>query len=322
MRADTLAGDGARRAVAVASACLVIACVAPPPSPGTPPPPRGGAPSTSSAAARPPATPSAPDAPSVAPGGAAAPSSVVLVARHAPLDGCDASSLATLLGRHCKRVAPLVVRGPAKAAAAAASDADACTMFHSGSFPPVEVWLELPQGSRVDALVWIAEQTPPHALVEHAITLVPPDAPPITLRARAVTSTSIPYAYVLPGRTSVAAIEVRTLASPSHVAWRELVAVDCGGAPRLPDRGEPALTALPKPPPPPPERRERARGRGWCKTDADCVPEGCCRSGATCVATFAAPRCDGGCPASVGPYDTGASRCLCDAGTCAAEHVR
>lgn len=301
-----------------ASVAVVAACTGAPSPRSAPGDAAPTAPSPSSARPSAVAPPAAPPAPT----GPRAPSSVVLAARARPLDGCDASSLALLLGPHCKRVVPTKVRGPANAAAGAASDLDACTLFHSGTFPPVSVWLELPRGAHVDALVWIGEQTPPRALIELGITLVPPDSPPVELRTKAVTSTSLPYAFVLPGRTAMSAIEVVTLASPSHVAWRELVAVDCGGAPSLPDGAEPAPVALPTPPRPPPPSHERVPGRGWCKVDADCVPEGCCRSGATCVATFLAPRCGGGCPANVGPYELGASRCLCDGGKCAAEHVR
>lgn len=248
----------------------------------------------------------------------------LLVARHRPMEGCDVDALRASFGRHCRRVVPTRVQVTGGQDPRALVDGSACSIWNAGGFAPQGVRLDLPPSTVLDAIAWIAEMTPPHGLVAHTITLGVGEQAPDVLRVRAVMSTSIPYAVMLRPRTLASSIEIATRESPSWVAWREIVLLDCGGAASLPDGAVPSSSAMPEPAPPSPapEQVVRVPGRGACARDADCVPEGCCKTGDTCVASFL-QRCAGiACPAHVTPWDDGQSRCVCEKGRCGAEHKR
>lgn len=249
----------------------------------------------------------------------------LLMARQHPMEGCDVEALRASFGRACRRVVPTRVQVTGGQDPRALVDGSACSIWNSGGFAPQGVRLDLPPSTALDAIVWIAEMTPPDGLVAHTITLGAGDEAPEVLRVRGVMSTSIPYAVMLRPRTTASSIEIATRESPSWVAWRELVLLDCGGAASLPDGAVPSSSAMPEPPAPPaspPQQVVRVPGRGACARAADCVPEGCCRTGDTCVASFL-QRCVGMvCPADATPWDTGESRCVCEKARCGAEHTR
>jgi hypothetical protein len=112
------------------------------------------------------------------------------------------------------------------------------------------------------------------------------------------------------GTANVLAFRIRTVASPSWIAWREVVPITCAHLA--------APTAAPATTSQVPTGAEITPGRGSCRVDSDCVGATCCHPTA-CVARSVAPACSGmACTRSCsGPMDCGRGGCLCRAGRCA-----
>jgi hypothetical protein len=129
-----------------------------------------------------------------------------------------------------------------------------------------------------------------------------------------VISTQVPYVLVLPEAVEATVLDVVTTQSPSWVAFREIMPLECDGEPGLPANAQPALTRMPAADPEPsPTRGATPEGAlvvvpgvGSCASHDDCVRQSCCSS--TCASRKLAKPCRAGtsCPASVEQQ-----RCAC-----------
>jgi hypothetical protein len=293
----------------VALVVLTVACAsqAPPPSP-LPAPDVRAAPS---------ATPT-PDAP-VAAASASPP------ARFPPAPPCDASSWKTALLPGCEPLTASVRRVTASgnpADAARATDTDSCTTWNSNDYAPQSITLDLGEPRPVGHVIVVPNMTPDGPVSQ--VVEVSDDGVTFEQRARyddRMFSGGV-FGLTLQPAARARFVRVRTLVSPSWVAWFEVVPVACANEAAVPPR------PAPPPPPPPPAPRpvpwskrpgvHVLPGKGACRTDADCRPDACC-SPSSCTSGHT-QSCDamGACPAVCrGPMDCGNGACGCVQGRCA-----
>ncbi len=233
--------------------------------------------------------------------------------QYTELQGCNADPLLAQLEAHCHFLPVARARGTGAnpADARLAADGDACTIWNSGGFAPqaIEVSFAAPQS--VHGVMVVPEMTPAVGNVEGVIERVGGDGIARPVRAiRAGLATRRVYVFLLEHPVTTRTIRLRTVGSPSWVAWREVRPFACAEVPQ---------TAPPVPPvvPLPASSFSVVPGRGACVRNADCAPDVCCGP-RTCSDRAHAPRCGGvGCPAVVSPFDTPGAGCFCNAGRCA-----
>ncbi|MBI5478035.1 MAG: discoidin domain-containing protein [Deltaproteobacteria bacterium] len=155
-----------------------------------------------------------------------------------------------LLGEGCRRIAPVAARGSNGADATAAIDGDARTMWNAGAHPPQAVALDLGAPFVVRGLLGVAAMTPDGEathVVETSrdgVSFVP------RLRlARALRNLEIVDLTFAP--VVARYLRVVTEASPSWVAWFELVPVTCAGDAAAPGRPTPPVSPHVPPSAPP-----------------------------------------------------------------------
>ncbi len=228
----------------------------------------------------------------------------------APIEQCSLTKALAELGG-C-RLAPVkrVRASSAEAEAKRANDGDACTWWNAGTFPPAALALEFVGARRITALLLVPEQTPPQLAGTHVVEIDQGGAKQ-SFRAHGTLTTNRPYLLLLPEPINATAARVVTSESTSWVAFRELQAIECDAALRLPPSARLA-TGRPEPVPqglPFSYRVVRGQG-GACKTHDDCVRADCCSSG--CASRAKAKPCapGTGCGQAVTAFDRGA-QCAC-----------
>lgn len=236
------------------------------------------------------------------------------VRRLPAIQGCEVDPALARLGTQCRRV-PITSTegtGPGKVdRPERAFDGDRCTHWNAGAFPPQAVRGEIADVTPISGVLLVPEMTPSgnatHVLELGGLLFV----------AEATWTSEALHFVAFDRPVPASSITVRSAASPSWIAWREIVPFTCE---RLVVPAD-ATEESPKTPQyTPPTPREFARpGKGTCNVDADCVPADCCHP-KTCVAVATAPRCEAiGCAQNVvqGTIGHGA-RCACLRGRCGA----
>lgn len=209
--------------------------------------------------------------------------------------------LAGLAG--CTRITP--VAASATSDASAVIDEDVCTVWNSGGFPPHELVLELPEHSDVSGLVLVTEQTPDGVTTQIVETSDDAQAWTELATLHGHTTTESVYAARTQRGRRARYVRVRSVASPSWIAFREVAVVSCEDRRPIPGERVPRVDR---------SGSVYRRGRGACESARDCSIDACCGP-STCVARDEAPRCAGvGC----GQMVTDTVACACRAGTCGA----
>jgi hypothetical protein len=232
-----------------------------------------------------------------------------------PAASCSLTPLlARLPGCRPATVSSVRATGTNAARAAAAADRNACSAWNSQGFPPQRAELTLAEPVRISALLFVPAMTPVSAPVEHDLLVRAPHASH-RFALSAVLTSEVPYIVVFPWPIETVAIDVQSTASPSWIAWTDLVPLACDGPVALPSTLAPVEQQQPVRPP---VRERFVPGRGACKTDRDCAMENPCYA-TTCVSAEKArrPPKPTSCPDIVNPFDQG-GRCACVRGTCGA----
>ena len=237
------------------------------------------------------------------------------------------------------RCQPLRIAGVRASQASGSSlkalDGNLATSWNSGGTVPQAIELELAVGAQVAGVLMSPDMIPNFGVVTHVIeTAGPSGAFDRGYVGRAYMTNGALYAMVFPRPLAGRYLRIRSLESPSHIAWREIVPFRCAGRVTLPSHAKPAAAAPAAAPPPPPVTPKPpaapvtpgkmfriVRGKGSCKTDDQCRPRVCCQA-SNCDSLAFAAKCrgphGGACPASLGPLDYQGAGCLCFRGTCGA----
>lgn len=261
------------------------------------------------------AAPSSADASSPLVASAETPRGPKLRVRRLPaVEGCALDGALARLGTQCRRVqvASIDGTGPGKDDhVERAFDGSRCTHWNAGAFPPQAIRGAIADAAPIVGVLLVPEMTP-SGNATHVLQLGDK-----TYVAEATWTSEALHFVVVDQPAAVTSITVRTTASPSWIAWREIVPFTCERLAVPADATEESPTT-PRPTPAAP--REFARpGKGACTVDADCVPADCCHP-KTCAAVAVAPRCEGvGCAQNVVPGTIGhGARCACLRGRCGA----
>ncbi len=151
-----------------------------------------------------------------------------------PVRGCSIEPTQAL-AQGCRPIA--VRRVSATAAdsdAAKAADGNPCSLWNAGSFAPTTLRLEFVEPRAVRAILLIADQTPAVLEATHFFRLARAGGAQLDFKAHARMKSEVPYIVVLPEAIPASSVEVITTESPSWVAFREIVALECDGLPQLP----------------------------------------------------------------------------------------
>jgi hypothetical protein len=109
-----------------------------------------------------------------------------------------------------------------------AVDGDRCTSWNAGEFPPQEIVLDLGAATMVRALLLLPAMTPDGPVVLELSASLDGVSWSHLQRGRADLRSEIPFTVRLPQSTPARWLRVRTLSSPSWVAWYEIVPLRCG----------------------------------------------------------------------------------------------
>jgi hypothetical protein len=141
---------------------------------------------------------------------------------------CRADDLLKLIGQGCHAITPTAVRASGQPQATTAVDRDTCTHWNSDAPPPQLIAIELPEGEALAAVLLVPEMTPGKGVVTHVLeTSQDGDAFDARFIVRAQMESESVYAVLWPKAESTRHLRVRTVESPSWVAWREIVALAC-----------------------------------------------------------------------------------------------
>lgn len=194
--------------------------------------------------------------------------------------------------------------------ASAAFDHDPCSIWNAGARPPQAIRAVL-GGDRiafVSAIVFVPEMTP-NGSAQYVLELTGDhgvDERVVVAPLESAATYVVAFDRPVPARV----LTVRSATGSSWVAFREIAALECDGAPALESFLEVTMPA-PRPPDPPQPVERFTDGKGTCRVDADCVPAECCHARA-CSSKSAAPSCDGvGCSQNVVPGTIDMGRCAC-----------
>lgn len=213
------------------------------------------------------------------------------------------------MGPSCARVPVASVVSSSSLPAVDAVDGDVATVFNSGAFMPHELTIDLTEPNVVSALVLTTEQTP--AGVTTQVVEISDDGVSWSELAslRGYTTTETVYAATVRRAPRARYVRIRTIESPSWVAFREVAVVSCTHAPRATGDRVPRRAPVDR------TGSRWVRGHGACERPRDCVLDDCCAS-TTCVPRAEAPRCEGvGCPRVAQRESV---ECGCRASTCGA----
>jgi hypothetical protein len=213
------------------------------------------------------------------------------------------------MGAGCVRIPIESISSSSGVVATTASDGDPSTVFNSDAHPPHALTVELAEPTTISALVLTTEQTP--AGVTSHVVEVSDDRARWTeagsLHGHTVTETA--YAATVRGVPAARYVRIRTIESPSWVAFREVALVACARPARVSGDRVPRRSPVDR------SGSRWVRGEGACERASDCAQDECC-SPSTCVARAEAPRCAGvGCPRVVPSH---LIECGCRASTCGA----
>lgn len=181
-----------------------------------------------------------------------------------------------------------------------ANDHDSCTAWDSEARAPQTYAFDVTMGRQPLTKIVLMPKMATTGSVLHVVESTA-DRTTWTERARFDGMMKDATSYELPLKASTDTIfRIRTLRSPSPVAWREVEAVACRPHLRIPP---PAVAYV------------------ACRSDSDCYPEGCgCGPANYCVAhPPGLPGCNpaaGGCVQKCGRVDCGNGDCLCKNGKC------
>lgn len=210
----------------------------------------------------------------------------------------------------CRRidVRDVQATGDPKADARFAFDNQRDTVWNAGNFAPQAIRARLAPEERVAVVVFIPEMTP-NGVVSNVFEFAGASEER-KLRVEGPLATDTAYIFALDRPVATRTLTVRTLRSPSWIAFREIMLLSCDA---------PIDLGPPPPPPAPPRPAETfVPGAGACHKDADCVPSDCCHA-RTCNAIGRAPRCDGiGCSQNVAPNTLDVGACACVKNQCGA----
>ncbi len=204
-----------------------------------------------------------------------------------------------------------------------AFDGNQNTAWNARGFAPQAISLRFPATSDVVGVLLMAQMHPASGPARHVLE---PSSDgrlfAVGYVSEATMRSGALYAWILPKPMRTQHLRIRTVASPSWVAWREVLAFGCMGPVTIPPHAKlapPFPTTQPAPPTQPPQLVfNSVGGGGACATDADCIPSSCCQP-KSCINKQRAPRCDRvGCPAVVGPMDHPGAGCACREGRCGA----
>ena len=232
---------------------------------------------------------------------------------------CDPTPSLARLGAGCHRIAPSNVRasGNDPNGVGAAVDANVCTLWNAGAVAPQSIEFDVPPDAEI-AGIFVTPEMTPSGTTTHVIEIQRANGTFEALHVvRGEMTTQVPSAMIFVRSVRATRLRLRTLESPSWVAWREVFPFVCDGALAASPvvetaadaaSAEPTLTAA----------LRVVHGRGACRTDADCVPDRCCQPD-NCSARASAPHCQGTlCPMMLGPMAFAGTGCLCVRGTCGA----
>jgi hypothetical protein len=191
----------------------------------------------------------------------------------------------------------------------AATDGDLTTVFNSGAFGPHTLTLDLAEPNVVSALVLATEQTP-DGVTSHVIEISDDGAAWSELATlRGHTTTETVYAATVRRSPRARYVRIRTIDSPSWIAFRDVAVISCTGAARASGDPVPRRTPVDR------TGWRWSRGEGSCTSARDCAYAECCGP-TTCVARVDAPRCAGvGCGRM---HSADIVECGCRASTCGA----
>ncbi len=119
----------------------------------------------------------------------------------------------------------------ASGAAPSAFDGSTCTLWNAGGFAPQSIMVDLGATRRIDAIVLVPEMSPDGAVV-HRVELSDRDDPKSFQSAHRIVApmrTSAPVELPFPRPERARFVQIASEASPSWIAWREIVLLDCGG---------------------------------------------------------------------------------------------
>lgn len=110
-----------------------------------------------------------------------------------------------------------------------AFDGDPCTVWNARSYPPAEVEVDIAQAHGFDGLLLVPEMTPRNADVTHVFETSSDDVTYDLLATvqQSMTSGRV-YTICFGAPVEARHLRVRTTASPSWVAWRDILPVRCG----------------------------------------------------------------------------------------------
>jgi len=239
----------------------------------------------------------------------------------------DLRKLVTAFGPNCHPLPVSEVRatGSVPQAALLALDGNPATAWNARGFSPQAISLRFAATSDVVGVLVLAAMHPATGPAKH---LLEPSTDGRVFAvghiAQATMKDGAVYALIPPEPMRAQLLRIRSVASPSWIAWREVVAFGCMGPVTIPPQAKhappyPTESAPPKPAPQPPGLVfSDIGGGGACTTDADCMPSTCCQP-KSCISKQHAPRCNRvGCPTLRGPMDHPGARCACQQGRCGA----
>lgn len=132
----------------------------------------------------------------------------------------------------CRRIpVARAVASANQADALQALDGSACTIWNAGGFAPQSVELDLGEPAFVDGFELVPEMTP-NGAVTHVIEVsLDGQRWEPAHRVEGAMQSGVAFEMLLPKTMRARFLKVSTLASPSWVAWRDIVVLHCSGGP-------------------------------------------------------------------------------------------
>ena len=147
-----------------------------------------------------------------------------------PEGECGTHAFIAAMGASCKRVEAKAAEasGGAAQSHAAASDADACTVWSSGGIAPQYIGIDLGKNTEISGLLLIPDSTPPEIDVVQRVEISDdnsPFRPLVDVKGHEISAHG--YAVTFPSKVKARFVRVTTEAARTYVAWREVAAVTC-----------------------------------------------------------------------------------------------
>ena len=147
-----------------------------------------------------------------------------------PPGECGTQAFIAAMGATCKRLDAKAAEssGGAPESHAAASDADACTMWNSGGLAPQFIGIDLGKNTEMSGMLLIPDSTPPEIDAVQRIEVSgdnTPFRPLVDVKAHEITAHG--YAVTFPTKVTARFVRVTTESTRAYVSWREIAAVTC-----------------------------------------------------------------------------------------------